>query len=173
MGKRGAGIGVGLLLTVAACTSDPAPQPISSPSPASALSCTDSIDQPIELPAGYRLVGEMVAVPTSRVLQTAASGESDPAARLFAKWGLVVRTGQTVEIGVAAGWADKARVGWGNPGRPAASVRVTACPLGSPPAAWTAFAGGTWVAAPACVPLVIRAGGRTEQTRLPIGVPCP
>jgi hypothetical protein len=117
-------------------------------------------------------VAEVVAVPTDPVLSASPSGESDPAAKLFAKWGLVVRAGATVQIAVAPGWADKARVGWGTPGMPATSVRVVACPAGGTPGAWTVFAGGTWVAEPACVPLVIRAGGRTEQIRLPIDVAC-
>jgi hypothetical protein len=132
------------------------------------VSCADSIDRAAELPGDYRLVAQVVAVPTDPLLSASPSGESDPAAKLFAKWGLVVRAGATAEIAVAPGWADEARVGWGTPGTPAASVRVVACPSG----AWTVFAGGTWVAEPACVPLVIRAGGRTEQIRLPIGVAC-
>jgi hypothetical protein len=182
MGKPGVAAGVGLLLTVAACTSGPAPKPApsSSRAPSSSAaspeaadaSCTDPVDQPSALPGDYRLVAGVAAVPTGRLFQVSPSGEHGPAVKLFAKWGLVVRTGRTVQIAVAPGWENKARVGWGNPGTPATSVRVTACPVGSAPAPWTAFAGGTWVAAPACVPFVIRAGGRSERIRFPIGVPC-
>jgi hypothetical protein len=140
--------------------------------PTSAGGCTESVDQLGALPNGYHLVAGVIAVPDDQVLQLAPSGERDPAAKLFAKWGLVVRTGETVQVAVGDGWAGRARVGWGNPGAPAASVRITACPTGSPPQTWTAFVGGTWVAAPACVPLLFGAGGRTAEVRLPIGLPC-
>jgi hypothetical protein len=174
MGQRGAVIAVGLLLAVAACTSEPAPkpEPSASSAPSSEMICTDPVGQVTELPGGYRLVAGVVAVPSDRVLQMSASGERDPAAQFFAKWGLLVRTGETVGVAVAPGWEDKARVGWGKPGPQAVRVSVTACPVGSATAGWTAFAGGSWVAAPACVPLVIQAGSRTERIRLPIGVPC-
>jgi hypothetical protein len=163
-----------LLLTVAACTTKPAPiepapsEPAASASLVEAVSCTDSIDHVTELPGDYRVVAGAVAVPTGRVLQASLSGEKDPAAKLFAKWGLMVRTGETVQITVAPGSTDKARVGWGAPGTPALTVRLTGCAPGS----WNVFAGGTWVASPACVPLVIRAAGRSEQARLPVGVAC-
>jgi hypothetical protein len=180
MGKLGVSAGVGLLLTLAACTGGP-PTPATSarssiPSPtassASDVSCADSIDQAAVLPEDYRVVAGMVGLPTQRVLQASPSGEHDPVSKLFAKWGLVVRAGATVEIAVGPGWEQKARIGWGKPGPRAASIRVTACPATGGSSAWTAFAGGTWVTTPACVPLTIRANGRAETTRLPVGKPC-
>jgi hypothetical protein len=165
MDKRLAAVGTGLLLVVAACGGEPAPRPSVSSAPV----CSDSAGGAEAPPEGYRVVAGTVAVPDDRILQAAPSGEPDPAVKLFAKWGLLVRTGETAEVSVASG---AARVGWGSPAVPAASVRITACRKGSQPPAWTAFAGGTWVAEPACVPLVITAGGRTEQTRIPVGVAC-
>ena len=150
-------------MALAACGSKPAPRP----SPSAAPGCTDSAGRLNAVGDGYRVVDGLVAIPDDRVFPVAPSGEKAPAAKLFAKWGLLVRTGQTVEISVKSG---AALVGWGAPGVPAASVRITACWEGSQ--AWTAFAGGTWVAAPACVPIAIRAGGKTEDARLPIGKPC-
>ncbi|MGC4789656.1 hypothetical protein ACLQ22_17700 [Micromonospora sp. DT178] len=66
-----------------------------------------------EPPAGYRIVAGDVAVPGSPVMQVAESGYADPATRLFAKWGLVVRSGAVVDIQVAPGWEGEARIGWG------------------------------------------------------------
>jgi hypothetical protein len=120
------------------------------------------------VPEDYRVVAGAVAVPVDRILQVATSGERDPVAKLFAKWGLLVRAGETAEISVESG---SALVGWGSPAVPAPSVRITACREGSQ--AWVAFAGGTWVTEAACVPLVIRAGDVAEPARMPVGVLCP
>ncbi len=135
-------------------------------------SCTNSVDTITEPPAGYRLVGEDVAVPARPVLQVAESGQPDPAARLFAKWGLVVRGGAVVDLRVAAGWEDKARLGWGSSVVPAMSAHVRACaPVDDRPQ-WLAFVGGTWVARPACLPLTITSRGQTAHIQLGVGVPC-
>ncbi len=135
-------------------------------------SCTKSVDTITEPPAGYRLVGEDVAVPARPVLQVAESGQPDPAARLFAKWGLVVRGGAVVDLRVAAGWEDKARLGWGSSVVPAMSAHVRACaPVDDRPQ-WLAFVGGTWVARPACLPLTITSRGQTAHVQLGVGVPC-
>jgi hypothetical protein len=113
-----------------------------------------------------------VAVPIQDVFQAEESGDGPGPTRLFAKWGLVVRAGATVELAVGEGMAERARIGWGTPGRPARAVRVQACPAEREPAPWSAFAGGTWVAAKGCVPLIIRAHGREATVDLPIGADC-
>ncbi|MBO4206401.1 hypothetical protein [Micromonospora echinofusca] len=123
-------------------------------------------------PAAYRLVGADVAVPSAVVLQVADSGEPDPAARLFAKWGLVVRAGAVVDLQVAPGWEDDARVGWGPSVEPAVRTQVVACAPVGDQSRWLVFAGGTWVARAACLPLVIRSQGREAHVRLGIGLPC-
>ena len=79
--------------------------------------CTPSVDTLPAPPAGYRLVGEDVGAPDARVMSAEDSGEADPAARLFAN-GLVVRAGTVVDLRVAPGWQDKARLGWAAPARP-------------------------------------------------------
>ena len=43
----------------------------------------------------------------------------------------------------------------------------------SPAQAWLGFAGGYWVRSPACVPVLVRAGGQTRQVHIGIGAPCP
>jgi hypothetical protein len=135
------------------------------------VSCGWSIAAQPDPPASYRLVVPNVAVPTLSVLQVGDSGEADPAARLFAKWGLVVRAGAAVDLQVGPGWENRARIGWGNPAALATAVHVPACP-GPSSGPWLHFAGGTWVAQPACVPLIVRSQGQEAQMRLGVGVPC-
>ncbi|MEU8391657.1 hypothetical protein [Micromonospora sp. NPDC048842] len=134
--------------------------------------CTPSVDTLPAPPAGYRLVGQDVAVPDAPVLSAEASGEADPAARLFAKWGLVVRAGTVVDLRVASGWQDKARLGWGGTGTPAAAVTVHACAPEGGQTQWMAFVGGTWVAQAACVPLIVTSNGQSDRVNLGIGVRC-
>lgn len=113
-----------------------------------------------------------MAVPDAPVLSAEASGEADPAARLFAKWGLVVRAGTVVDLRVASGWQDKARLGWGGTGTPAAAVTVHACAPEGGQTQWMAFVGGTWVAQAACVPLIVTSNGQSDRVNLGIGVRC-
>jgi len=157
--------------TVSASTpADSGSDPSSAPG-VGLVSCGWSIAARPDPPGDYRLAVPNVAVPTLSVLQVGDSGEADPAARLFAKWGLVVRAGAAVDIQVGPGWEDRARVGWGNPATPAAAVHVPACP-GPSGGPWLHFAGGTWVAQPACVPLIVRSQGQEAEVRLGVGVPC-
>ncbi|MFI6780482.1 hypothetical protein [Micromonospora sp. NPDC050276] len=111
-------------------------------------------------------------MPYAPVLSTETSGKADPAARLFAKWGLVVRAGRVVDLRVAPGWQDKARLGWGGTGPPAAIVTVHACAPEGGPAQWMAFVGGAWVAQAACVPLIVTSNGQHDHVNLGIGAPC-
>ncbi|MEU8162672.1 hypothetical protein [Micromonospora parva] len=193
-GRAAAGVaGLCLAVVLSACTSAGDPrQPTSAPAdrapadratpadrsaPATGASgaglpCTPSVDALPTPPAGYRLVGEDVAVPDTPVLSAGDSGEADPAARLFAKWGLVVRAGTVVDLRVAPGWQDRARLGWGGTGAPAATVTVHACPPEGGQAQWLAFVGGAWVAQVACVPLIVTSDGRTDRVNLGIGTPC-
>ncbi|MCG5448266.1 hypothetical protein [Micromonospora hortensis] len=134
--------------------------------------CTPPVDTLSAPPAGYRLVGEDVAVPDAPVLSAEGSGEADPAARLFAKWGLVVRAGMVVDLRVAPGWQDKARLGWGGTRPPAPTVTVHACAPEGGQAQWMAFVGGIWVARAGCVPLIVTSNGKDDRVNLGIGVPC-
>ena len=135
------------------------------------VACASSIAGLPDPPGDYRVVAQNVAVPTASVLRPDDRGGADPAVRLFAKWGLLVRAGVEVDLQVGPGWQDRARLGWGSPALPATAVHVPACP-GPSSSAWLVFAGGTWVAQPACVPLFVRSQGQEAQVRLGIGVPC-
>ncbi|WP_146247344.1 hypothetical protein [Micromonospora arborensis] len=134
--------------------------------------CTPSVTAMPAIPAGYRLVGKDVAVPEDTVLAVEDSGEADRAARLFAKWGLVVRAGAVVDLQVAPDWESRARIGWGTARTPAATTTVRACPPNDEQSGWMAFVGGTWVAQAACVPLVVRSNGQENRVNLGIGVAC-
>jgi hypothetical protein len=136
------------------------------------VSCGWSIAARPDPPGDYRVVVQDVAVPIATVLQVNETGETDPAVRLFAKWGLVVRAGAAVDLRVGPGWEERARIGWGSPASPGAAVHVPACPGPSGQTVWLAFAGGTWVAQPACVPLIVRSRGQETQVRLGVGVAC-
>jgi hypothetical protein len=134
------------------------------------VSCGWSIDARPDPPNNYRVVARNVAVPTASILQANDPGQTDPAVWLFAKWGLV-RAGAAVDLQVGPGWEDRARIGWGSPAPRGAAVHVPACPQQAE-GPWLAFPGGTWVAQPACVPLIVRSQGQETQVRLGIGVPC-
>ncbi|GIH17511.1 hypothetical protein [Rugosimonospora africana] len=135
------------------------------------VSCASSIAGLPDPPDDYRVVARNVAVPIASVLQVIDQGGADPAARLFAKWGLLVRAGAAVDLRVGPGWEDRARLSWGGAAVSATAVQVPACPAPSS-SAWLVFAGGTLVAQPACLPLIVRSQGQETQVRLGVGVPC-
>ncbi|MBU8860911.1 hypothetical protein KSK32_27290 [Micromonospora sp. WMMB482] len=135
------------------------------------LSCADSVATVAAPGDSYRVVADVVAVPSELLQPSASSDEAGPT-RLFAKWGLHVRAGAAVEVQVAPGWEDRARIGWGAGAEPVTTTQIEACPAAGSPSAWSVFTGGTWVAVPGCVPLVIRSQGREAATRLPVGAAC-
>lgn len=137
-----------------------------------ALDCQDAIgdDSP---PADYVRVLDVVGLPASpqhTSLQASDSGVTGRL-RLFAKAGLVIRTGTTFEIVVPDDHLDRAAVVWGSPGTPTTHLTVTDCR--SPGDAWLAYAGGYLVSEPMCLPLLIRAGGREQRVPIGVGTECP
>lgn len=175
-------LGACLVMLLAGCTSSGGSDqrgrtPSSSPSTALSVndvSCATSIQSASDPPDNYRVVAPGVAVPTAPVLQASDTRETDRTLRLFAKWGLVVRTDTVADLQVGPGWEDRARIqwGWGTRASPGVAVHVPACPQPAGQTQWLAFAGGTWVAQPACVPLVVRSQGQEAQVRLGIGMAC-
>jgi hypothetical protein len=161
-------------LLVSACTPAqvrPQPTPVLPPG-TSSLTCDDSIGT-TDGTDTYVVVLDDVAV-ASGMLTTAASGFGAGSTHLFAKWGLLVRDGvRQVELSLDDNTARTARIGWGQPGEPSTTVLIDACPTTNGGAGWTVFAGGTWVASPACVPLVITSGSRQTVVHLEVGAPCP
>jgi hypothetical protein len=113
----------------------------------------------------HRLVLDAVVLPTTTLVPQ-ESGEPD---WLFAKHGLVVRAGTSVEITVAPEVADRVRIGWGSPGPEGTTIHVPACQSAS---GWLAFAGGYTVRSATCVPLIVRANGRQERVGVSVGAAC-
>ena len=122
-----------MALLVTACSGTDSSSVLDDSSMASALSSTTSAPglQSVVLPCGeaigvedvapadFTVVLDVVALPASprypSALQTSASGIEDPAARLFAKTGLLVR--RDAEFELTVGEEDRARlsIGWGSP----------------------------------------------------------
>jgi hypothetical protein len=149
------------------------PGPAAVPAGESVLACGNFIDSNA-LAAPLQVVLGVVALPASPgypALQTSLSGDGSGALRLFAKTGLVIRPGTTFELIVPARFADRLRIGWGSPGTPSHRVVVSNCP--NPGGGWLAYAGGYWIDHPACVPIIVRAGGKQQEVHIGVGAPCP
>jgi hypothetical protein len=136
------------------------------------LPCADQIgtDTPT---APMETVLGVVALPTSpayQALQTSRTGGAG-VERLFAKTGLVIRAGTSFDLIVPDGTA--LAVGWGSgPTGPSRRLHVPACPSAGG-AGWLAYAGGYWTERPACLPLIVAAGGRKQQVHIGVGTACP
>jgi hypothetical protein len=125
--------------------------------------------------APLQVVLGVVALPISPrypALGTSVSGDGNGPLRLFAKTGLFFRPGTTFELIVPARFASRLRIGWGAPGTPSQRVEVSNCanPGGG---GWLAIAGGYWIDHPACVPIIVRAGGKQQQVHIGVGKACP
>jgi hypothetical protein len=140
------------------------------------LACDQSIDTRPPLPDYTVLLGVVALpiAPKATALQTATSGLSDPSARLFSKAGLQIKTGTRFELAVPRAWAGRVRFFWGNaPARPVPRLVVSCHPYPGDPSGWLAYPGGFWLPHPACVPLVIKTGTRSQRVQIGIGTPCP
>lgn len=141
------------------------------------LPCRETIGaQPPEQDMSVAL--GVVALPASphlrRALQTALTGSPDPAARLFAKWGLVVRAGARFDLIVPKRLRDRLSIGWGNAGEGhvGSTISVPGC-RGRRGHKWLDFAGGYWVHSTICAPLIVNAHGRRRRVWIGIGRACP
>lgn len=120
-------------------------------------------------------VVSLPAAPRYGALQTARTGMHGRL-RLFAKTGLLVRPGTTFELVVPAGLRHRLALDWGNANEGAPSSRFIVRDCGGPGATrsrWLAYAGGYYVAHPACVSLLVIADGRLRRVRIGLGTPCP
>lgn len=157
-------------------TSSGATTPVGSAEPASAmLKCADYIDaQPP--PDDFQIVLGVVALPTSpraAALGTSAgTREPDPSLRLFAKTGLVIRAETRFELIVPEQPTGHLAIGWGPLSTPSRRVIVANCPDGRH-TGWLAYPGGYWLSAPACISLIVRAGGKDQVVHIGLGTPCP
>lgn len=141
------------------------------------LTCRGFIDHDPP-PRDWENVLGVVALPTSNktpALQTSGGGnDPDPSLRLYAKTGLVIRTGTTFELVVPDEAKDMVSIGWGNgPIKPSRRVTVS-CPASTSPSGWQwlAYPGGYWVPQPACIPLIVRASGKEQRVHIGLGTPC-
>lgn len=171
-----------MLLCLGACGSSPATrsQPavaVKNRAAVRPLPCRESIGSD---PAGrdMTVVLGVVGLPASPrlrlALQTARTGSRDPATRLFAKWGLVVRAGARFVLIVPARLRGRLSIGWGNAreGHVGQTIRVPGC-LGGRGQRWLDFAGGYWVRSPICAPLIVEARGLRRRVWVGIGTACP
>lgn len=119
--------------------------------------------------APLQVVLGVVALPISSrypALQTFLSGNGP--LRLFAKTGLFFRPGTTFELIVPARFTNRLSIGWGTP-----SHRVVVNNCANTGGGWLALAGGYWIDHPACVPIIVRAGGKQQQVHIGVGTACP
>jgi hypothetical protein len=127
-------------------------------------------------PSNYQIILGVVALPATRpgsnALQTARSGLPNPANRLFAKAGLLIRAGSTSRLVVRPGAGDRPSIGWGSPAPMSHELVIDRCRAGGG-SGWLSYPGGFWVARPSCVSLLVESGGRQRQMRIGVGGPCP
>jgi hypothetical protein len=143
------------------------------PAAGSVLDCGSFIGTSTH-PSPLQVVLGVVALPTSPgypALQTSLSGDGNGPLRLFAKTGLVIRPGTTFELIVPARFTSQLSMGWGMPGTPGHRVLVDNCANAG--GGWLAYAGGYWIDHPACVPVIVRAGGKQQQVHVGVGTACP
>lgn len=125
-----------------------------------------------------RVVLGVVGLPTSphlrRALQTARSGLHDPAARLFAKWGLAIRAGARFRLTVPDRLRNQFSIGSGNAGEDhrGTTIVVNDC-SGSRGAKGLDYAGGYNVRDPFCAPLIVAAHRQRRRVRIGVGKACP
>jgi hypothetical protein len=161
-----------LIALVSACTSgDPAPRTAGTSSaapPSGEVDCEHSIAT-IKAPTpGTRVVLGVVALPVDVLQPVPVDG------RFWSKRGLEVLSGAVAEISIAPEAAGHAWIEWGNPPEPATVQRVNGCPVPGCAAGcgWLAFAGGYWVDAPTCVPIVVRSNDREARVGVAVGAAC-
>ena len=118
-----------------------------------------------------RVVLDVVDVPPGYIRQTVPTGERRW--RYWSKVGLVVRgDSPVVWVSVPPAWRTRAAITWGNAG-PASSLAFRTCPPSSSLGEWNPYSGGFLLRSKsACVPLVFRAGERTQTVRFGVGRRC-
>jgi len=155
----------------------PPPTESHSPSPTvqlttATLDCKGSIGSTPPT-ADWVVVDDAVALPSPHRQALGAGGyvTDGGVRRLFAKYGLVVRTGERAVLTVS----DPAHVaiGWGSPAVPASRFVVPACPRSQPGAVWLDFPGGYFVTRPACISLLVTHRATRHLVRIGVGTPCP
>lgn len=143
----------------------------SPPTPAgeSVLPCSTGIAVSDAQVAPLHVVLGVVALPVSPGYPALQTSMTNGPQRLFAKTGLVIRPGTTFELIVPAPFTSRLSIGWDTP-----SHRVVVSDCASPGrSGWLAYVGGYWIDHPACVAIIVRAGGRQQQVHIGLGTACP
>jgi hypothetical protein len=137
------------------------------------LPCDEAIGHQSPPPA-MRVVLGVVALPASpglrHALQTSRTGT--PGARLFAKWGLWVRSDTRFELIVPSALRGQLSIGWGNAGEGHFGSIVIDPGCRAPHHRWINFAGGYWTTRPRCATLIVAANGERRRVRIGIGKAC-
>jgi hypothetical protein len=141
--------------------------------PPAELQCDTAIETVTNVPAGYTVFRDIVALGGSRnaptALQTRTNADADSGARLFAKSGLLVRTGVAVKLVVPDAWRNMMSISWGNGATRTWELTVPGC---GGAAGWNVFAGGFWVEDVGCMELILRDGDHEEVIQVGVGAPC-
>ena len=160
----------------AGSTSAPVPTTATATQPtagdAADLDCEDPVAVDAAVPASYEELAGAVALPTSRSsAQALGTSPSAEGLVLFAKTGLLIRSGAAFTISPAPEWRGRAAMWWGNTGgqRIAASFRGGPC-AGS---GWLAFPGGFYATEPGCIPFDVTVGGTAVRVEVGVGAACP
>jgi hypothetical protein len=160
-------------LIVASFVATAAPFAASATSATDVVPCSTAIRQSPRPTGvnGLRLVLGRIWLPR-RTLQL---GPAAPGWDRFAKIGIVVRAGLPVVLEVPPRWRGVYSLEYApkhvqrlTDGSTRVSVHACAGALGN----WSAYAGGYVVKRPQCVPLTVRANGRTATTHVAIGQRC-
>ena len=143
--------------------------------PGTAFDCRDPIGVLTGTPDDYQVVGDAVALLSSAgspaALQTSRTSEADPAHRLFAKTGLLVRAGAKAELLVPPTWSGRLAVAWGNTAtEPTEHLVIGSCEGAD---VWLAYPGGYYVRDAACIELVVRVDSVDTVLDVGVGAPCP
>lgn len=136
------------------------------------LRCGDVIATADSPSPGHSVVLGEVALPTETALQANPSAQADLGGQLFAKDGLLIQPGASVELIVPDGVHGQASIGWGSPPIRTRHLVIEGC-RSTTTTSWLVYAGGYWVAEPTCLPLVVKAGGASGQVSIGVGTPCP
>jgi hypothetical protein len=169
------------LVSASGCSSTPAANATTPSDAITKLPCQDVIASASAPPSDFSIVFDRVALPTGRALQVSLSGGPAPGAMLFAKEGLLIRRGASFDLVVPPDWRGRVSVGWGSSAKGSSHLRVPGCrptgPINQPHYQasddWIAYAGGYWVAEPACVSVVVKAGQAEQTVRIGVGASCP
>jgi hypothetical protein len=150
----------------------------SAPPDGGSLVCNQAIDHSDPASTGLHVVLGVVALPTApnhETLQTSRTGMHGRL-RLFAKTGLVIKPHTRFELVLGARQRRRMAISWGNADTspPRGRLIVNDCGRGETTGSkWLVYAGGYYVSHPACLPLVVVAGGRRQRVRIGVGAPCP